>query len=127
MKTKELLNDFYTITSLTNSDNHAIIATITLNPEHIIFKGHFEAMPVVPGVCQLQIIKELLEKTLTLTLQTTTGDNIKFTGMIVPTNHSSVIVEINYKQNENNLIVDSKIYHESTIFTKSKTTYQIIN
>jgi len=128
MKTKELLNDFYTVTNLTaNSEDNVVLAEIALNPEHPIFKGHFEIMPVVPGVCQLQIIKELLEKTLSLSLQTTKGDNIKFTGMIVPANHPSVAVEINYKQNETILNVDSKIYFENTIFTKSKTTYQINN
>lgn len=127
MATKELLNDFYKIITLDSSNINTIKSEIELNPAHTIFKGHFETMPVVPGVCQLQIIKELLEKTLSLSLQTTKGDNIKFTGMIVPTNHPYVLVEINYKQIENNLIVDSKIFHESTIFTKSKTTYQIFN
>jgi 3-hydroxyacyl-[acyl-carrier-protein] dehydratase len=127
MATKELLNDFYKIITLDSSNINTIKSEIELNPAHTIFKGHFETMPVVPGVCQLQIIKELLEKTLSLSLQTTKGDNIKFTGMIIPRNHPSVLVEINYKQIENNLIVDSKIFHESTIFTKSKTTYQIFN
>ena len=127
MATKELLNDFYKIITLDSSNTNIIKFDIELNPAHTIFKGHFETMPVVPGVCQLQIVKEIIEKVYTQKLQLIKGDNIKFTGMIVPTNHPKVSIEINIKEENNLLNVDSKLYKENTTFTKSKSTYKIIS
>lgn len=127
MATKELLNDFYKIIALDSSNTNSIKSEIELNPAHTIFKGHFETMPVVPGVCQLQIVKEIIEKVYAQKLQLIKGDNIKFTGMIVPTNHPKVSIEINIKEENNLLNVDSKLYHENTTFTKSKSSYKIIS
>lgn len=117
-----LLNDFYTINSIDVEDSK-INATITLNASHPIFKGHFEQMPVVPGVCQTQIIKELLQKETNANLLLTKGDNIKFLGTIVPTQHLKIQLEIVYKQLENNYSVEAKFYYENITFTKFKGTF----
>lgn len=117
--TSFLLNDFYTITSL-NTEDGKINAEIKLNPAHPIFKGHFEQMPVVPGVCQTQIIKELLEQQLQTSLSLSLGDNIKFMSMIVPANHPSVKIEIGFKQDENKYQAEAKLFFENTTFTKFK-------
>lgn len=42
------------------NDTH-IEALIELNPKHAIFKGHFPDQPILPGVIQIQMVKELLE------------------------------------------------------------------
>lgn len=114
-----LLNDFYTIESLSAAEQ-TIKATISLNAAHTIFKGHFEQMPVVPGVCQTQIIKELLQEKLQKDLSMIKGDNIKFMGMIIPSQHPQVQIEITYKISENKYLADAKLYYESTTFTKFK-------
>ncbi|MDR0605106.1 MAG: hypothetical protein LBG80_12460 [Bacteroidales bacterium] len=36
--------------------------TVKLNCNHKIFSGHFPDNPILPGVCALQIAKELLQK-----------------------------------------------------------------
>lgn len=115
-----LLNDFYTIDSIEKPNPNTLSASIRLNESHPIFKGHFEQMPVVPGVCQTQIIKEILQQELNTNLTLTKGDNIKFTGMIIPTQHSEIKVELTYKEVENQYVVDAKLFFESTIFTKFK-------
>ena len=120
-----LLNDFYTVDKIEHQDN-MVKATVSLNAAHSIFKGHFEQMPVVPGVCQTQIIKELLETQMNKTLLMTKGDNIKFMGMIVPQQHPKVNVEISYSLAETTLKTDAKLYHENTTFTKFKGEFVII-
>jgi 3-hydroxyacyl-[acyl-carrier-protein] dehydratase len=35
---------------------------VRLNPNHEIFAGHFPNNPVLPGVCVLQIVKEILQR-----------------------------------------------------------------
>ena len=120
-----LINDFYTVESTQTEDNK-ITATILLNQQHAIFKGHFEQMPVVPGVCQTQMIKELLQQTTHKNLSLAKGDNIKFTGMIVPTQHPKIQLEINYKSLENSYQTEAKLFSENTTFTKFKGEFNFI-
>lgn len=118
-----LLNDFYTIETSNKKDDVTILATIKLNANHDVFKGHFEQMPVVPGVCQTQLIKELLQQEIGKNLTLTVGNNIKFTGMIIPTQHPIFNVELKYTSIENQYIVDAQLFFENTIFTKFKGTF----
>ena len=118
-----LLNDFYTVESTVKTGETSFLSTIILNAEHAIFKGHFEQMPVVPGVCQTQIIKEILQNELGHNLTMIKGDNIKFTGMIIPTEHVKFQMELSYKKEENNYIADAKLFFENTTFTKFKGTF----
>lgn len=117
-----LLNDFYKVASIERSET-SLTANIKLDADHAIFKGHFEQMPVVPGVCQTQIIKELLQEELGVDLVLTKGDNIKFTGMIIPTQHTNFQVELSYKKHEQGYVVEAKLFFESIIFTKFKGTF----
>jgi 3-hydroxyacyl-[acyl-carrier-protein] dehydratase len=118
-----LLNDFYTIESIEKPSPNTLLVNIQLNQSHPIFKGHFEQMSVVPGVCQIQIIKEVLQQHLNKALTLTKGDNIKFTGMIIPTQNSKINIELTYKEIENQIVVDAKLFFENTIFTKFKGTF----
>lgn len=118
-----LLNDFYTIESSIKTDDATVIAIIKLNTEHAIFKGHFEQMPVVPGVCQTQIIKEVLQKEIGKSLTLSLGNNIKFTGMIIPTEHPLVHLKLKYTTVNNQCQVDAQLFFETTIFTKFKGTF----
>lgn len=118
-----LLNDFYTIDSFEKKEDNMVSVKIKLNPLHDIFKGHFEQMPVVPGVCQTQIIKEILQKELNIDLMMSKGDNIKFTGMIIPTQTPTFFLDLKYKKEETKYMVDASLFFENTIFTKFKGTF----
>ena len=83
-------------------------------------------MPLVPGVCQTQIIKELLQLHIIKDLVLRKGDNIKFLAMIIPTQVETVTVELNFKNELDNYQVDAKLFSETTIFTKFKGTFIII-
>ena len=121
-----LKNTFYTVRGLTSTDG-SVKALISINPAHDLFKGHFPQMPVVPGVCQLQIIKDILEEVSGTSLMMTNGDNIKFTGMILPDKNPNVNLEITYTKNETGFAVDAKLFFEETTFTKHKGKYKILN
>lgn len=118
-----LLNDFFTINTIEKTDEAKFLATVSLNAQHPVFKGHFEQMPVVPGVFQTQMIKELLQEHSGKNLQLVNGDNIKFMGMIVPDQHPKIQLEISYKQDENKYITEAKLFSENTTFTKFKGTF----
>ncbi len=120
-----LLNDFYKVIETQKTEENKFSVTISLNAAHPVFKGHFEQMPVVPGVFQTQIIKEMLQHQLNKNLLFTKGDNIKFMSMIVPDQNPVIQLEINYKQYENNYITDAKLFSENTTFTKFKGSFTI--
>jgi len=57
-----LLHDFYKIISLEKTAESKYLAMILINEEHEVFQGHFPGNPIMPGVCMMQIIKELTEQ-----------------------------------------------------------------
>ena len=78
-----LNNDFYCITDTVSSEALPIYR-IRLNPEHYIFKAHFPGNPIVPGVCQVKIISELIENYLGRRVVLSGIKNIKYLSVIVP-------------------------------------------
>ena len=80
----------------------------------------------MPGVCQTQIIKEILQLHFKKELMLHKGDNIKFLAMIIPTQVKHISIEININNQLENYQVDAKLFSESTIFTKFKGSFIII-
>lgn len=116
----KLKDGFYKVLELKRVSENQILAVIEINQAHDIYKGHFPNQPIVPGVCQIQIVKELLEELVGKKLKMTHGDNIKFTGMIIPNQTPVVNLEVNYKMNDLEIICDAKLSFGETIFTKYK-------
>ena len=55
-----LKDDFFYIQSV--SDEQGVIsASLEINAAHKIFQGHFPGQPVVPGVCMVEMVKEVTE------------------------------------------------------------------
>lgn len=121
-----LKNSFYSVSESSLSDNR-ITATVSINSAHPVFKGHFPQMPVVPGVCQVQMIKELLEENTGASTMMISGDNIKFTGMILPDKSPVINIEINFTKTENIYAVDAKLFFGEQTFTKYKGKFKILN
>ncbi|MFA6779603.1 MAG: hydroxymyristoyl-ACP dehydratase [Paludibacteraceae bacterium] len=67
---------------------------VRLNTEHRIYEGHFPQMPVVPGVCTIQMVKECLQTTRNEELQYTNIINCKFPAMIVPSMVQELLIDI---------------------------------
>ena len=117
-----LISDLYTVKNTELIDN-TLNSVITINPNHNIFEGHFPENPVLPGVVQLQIIKELLEEEFKKTLMLTRGSNIKYTSIIVPKKDEELQVSIGLKFIDNTIKVNTIIKNTDTVFLKFKGTY----
>ena len=100
-----LQNSFYTLEGTPETTANSVQATIRLNPEHAIFAGHFPGQPVVPGVCMLQIIKELLEGTTGQPMQLVKASNIKFLTVLTPAAHEIVSVQLKFESSEGGILV----------------------
>jgi 3-hydroxyacyl-[acyl-carrier-protein] dehydratase len=80
-----LINKLYTIRHLEiGQDRSGIVADIELDPHHPVFEGHFPGNPLLPGVCTVQIIKELLEEAFKESLVMTRAKSIKYLGFVDP-------------------------------------------
>ena len=86
-----LLNDFFTLQSQEQVAGEYLFK-ILFNPEHVIFKAHFPGNPIVPGVCQIQIAKELLEVILKRPLCLVGAKNVKYMAVITPQDLQSCYV-----------------------------------
>lgn len=126
---KPLLYDFYTETSSTYSDSNRenFSCEIVLNPEHPVYKGHFEQVPVAPGVCLTQVIKELVSEKTKLNLVLSHGDNIKFLAMINPRENPKMILNFAIKALEGALDVTASYNHGGTSFVKFKGKFKVLS
>ena len=117
-----LLVNFYSELSSTFSEQNqnSFSSEIELNPEHEIFKGHFEQMPVAPGVCLVQIVKEIVMDKFQINLQLSEGKNIKYLALIVPTQNKNFVIDFTVYPTENGLNISANYTNNGTSFTKMK-------
>ncbi|KGO91298.1 hotdog family protein [Flavobacterium subsaxonicum] len=114
-----LLKDFYTINSLTNIDGVKYVATITINKDHEVFKGHFPGNPVTPGVCMMQIIKELTQQVVDAPLFMKSASNIKFMALINPEVNANLKLELEIAQTEDNTVkIKNTTFFDDTVALK---------
>jgi 3-hydroxyacyl-[acyl-carrier-protein] dehydratase len=76
--------------------------TIELNSEHFIYQAHFPENPVTPGVCIIQIIKEILTEILQCNLFLKKINNVKFLNVINPLENKEVTFSISISSEEEN-------------------------
>ncbi len=100
---KMLKGDFYTVLKKEHGEGE-LLYNIKLNSEHPIYSGHFPDVPVTPGVCQVEIIKECLEDGLKKKLFLKSSKDIKFAGLNNPKEKDELLVKITYSLQDNDLI-----------------------
>jgi 3-hydroxyacyl-[acyl-carrier-protein] dehydratase len=79
----KLLDDFYTIVQA-SGEGTDFDYVLSLNKEHFIYKAHFPDNPITPGVCIIQICKELMEQQIGQSLFLQKIHNVKFLSVIDP-------------------------------------------
>ena len=113
-----LIKDFYTIQNF-SFDTNSMEASVLLNPGHPVYKGHFPGRPVVPGVIQIQMVRELAEEALNQKLFIYEVSSAKYLNMIVPDTHS-LFIEISYKPLDNGYAFSGILKNKDLIFSKIK-------
>ncbi len=103
------------------TDGNVTTTTITLNANHQIFEGHFPGQPVVPGVCMMQMVKEVLENIIGTKTKLIKAIDMKFLAILNPQVNGTANMQINYTINEFDAInVTALIQHEASTFLKFK-------
>ena len=118
-----LLNDFFKLIQK-DSTPGVVKAKISINKEHRIFQGHFPGLPVVPGVCMLQMVREIMEVHLDRSLDIAASDNMKFLSVINPDQNVEVDASIHYTDADDNVSINATLFAGTTTFFKLKATLQ---
>jgi 3-hydroxyacyl-[acyl-carrier-protein] dehydratase len=100
-----------------NADDSTIIASVEVDIDNEILKGHFPDQPVVPGACMVQMVKEVLADVLHRPLRLTKADNIKFLSLIEPS-AKSLQLNISYQLLDNDIKVSAALQSGDITFMK---------
>ena len=100
-----------------------IITERELRDDEPHFKGHFPGQPVVPGVIQLQIIKELMEQTLNQKLMLAQMSFAKYLQAILPGKTPIFDLVIDFKLKENDFSFMAILKNNKVVYSKVKGTF----
>lgn len=112
-----LIPDFYTVLQ-SNLTETQVDAQIKLNAQHTIFQGHFPDNPVTPGVCMLQICKELTETATNKSLKISSCKNVKFTALINPFTDPELQINLAIKSESSSYKISGTAYFGDTLAIK---------
>jgi 3-hydroxyacyl-[acyl-carrier-protein] dehydratase len=119
------LKSLYTISDLQIADGE-FSASLSFNPDHEIFDGHFPGQPVVPGVALIHILKDVCSTIVGSEVKLVKGANIKFLNIIDPTQNAVYSVSGAYSRNEDKTIsLAASIQNEASVNIKFKGIFSI--
>lgn len=101
-------------------------ATVRLNKDHDIFKGHFPGNPIMPGVCMIQIIKELTEEVVDKSLFLSVSSNIKFMAIINPNVNPVLHLDLSISEEGDEVKIKNVTSFGETEALKLSATFKII-
>ena len=112
-----LLGSFYNIIESSRTEQ-TFHAKASFNAAHPIFEGHFPGLPVVPGVCQTQMLTETLSNLLGRTIEIKRAQHIKFLALLNPVKVKELLLEIKIEKETEGTMLVSAIYSagEETFF-----------
>jgi len=121
-----LLKDFYKVLSLEKNEQQHV-AVILVNEKNDVFNGHFPGNPIMPGVCMMQIIKELTEEITGTKLMMQSLSNVKFMALINPEVTPELRIELDVTTTDEDLIkVKNSSYFNDTTALKLSAVYKKI-
>ena len=119
-----LQGDFFTLSDI-KTTGFEIMAELTINGAHTIFEGRFPGQPVVPGVCMMQMVKEIIEQVTGQKISLLKSSEMKFLAIINPSQNNAITATLKYSINENNgLVVSAIFFKEAVVHFKFKGIFQ---
>jgi 3-hydroxyacyl-[acyl-carrier-protein] dehydratase len=129
MMNKQLLfnNLFELVEPIVLESDRLIHAKVRLIPSHRIFSGHFPGNPILPGVCSVQIIKEIIESYLGKDLMLAYAGQIKYLGFINPSATPVIMLDIEITWgNESTIACNARIFSESALLCTFKGKFNLV-
>ncbi len=120
-----LIKGLYNIIETAKTEN-GFSAKVHLNKDHEIFKGHFPNNPVMPGVCMLQMISELVENFTKKQLFLNKATNVKFMAVINPKINADLNLQIDVAEVDNEVKIKNVTTFGETVALKLSLTFKIL-
>lgn len=120
-----LIEELYSIQSFNQTDGF-VEASVQLNKDHEVFKGHFPGNPIMPGVCTIQLVKELTEKAIGKELFLSITSNVKFMAIINPEKNDTIQVVLNISEEAGTVKVKNTVSFDDTLALKLNATFKIM-
>lgn len=113
-----LLNDLFTYSELEESSGSVLKFKIEINANHSVFEGHFPGNPVMPGVCQMEIVKEVVRSHFKRELFFNSVADMKFINMWLPNESNQVFLDISVEEIKNGFRLKASIYSGTKTYFK---------
>ncbi len=95
--------------------------SLRLESSHDIFKGHFPGNPVLPGVCQVEMVRELAEEILGSRLLLPQASQIKYLSLINPMINPLLWVSLKFSpMGQDEFDVSAEVTSGDLVFMKMK-------
>jgi 3-hydroxyacyl-[acyl-carrier-protein] dehydratase len=114
-----LQDNFFTIDHL-ETEGFEVKAELLINAGHKIFEGHFPGQPVVPGVCMMQMIKEIMEQVTGRKTDLIKASEMKFLAIIDPRQNNIIQASLKYTIEENGMTVVATLFKNELIHFRFK-------
>jgi len=102
-------------------------ASVELDSSHEIFRGHFPGNPILPGVCQVEMVREIAEEITGRKLLLSKASQVKYLNLINPVLNPALSVNIRLSmQNPDELDVSAEVTSPDQTFMKMKGRYNLI-
>lgn len=119
-----LIEGLYSLQTLEQNDQE-VRAKVKLHKEHEVFKGHFPGNPIMPGVCMIQMIKELTEQVTGKTLFLSVASNVKFMAKISPEENEIIDLVLTIMEDGTLIKVKNITSYGETVALKLTATFKV--
>jgi 3-hydroxyacyl-[acyl-carrier-protein] dehydratase len=121
-----LIGDYFTIEKRYKEDDD-VTFSVKLNPDHKVYKGHFPGMPVCPGVCNIQMIKECIEEYTGKKFIIDTIGQCKFSSLITPVDNKDLKIIVRIEPLDELYKIKASVTNpdNSTVFIQFKGDFRV--
>lgn len=105
---------------LKGKEENRIEARLQIDANHPLYFGHFPGFPVTPGVCQVQMIREILESEVGHPLMLMTAKQIKFTAIHEPGMEPVIDASVSFEKSGNHIRASAQLHCNEKIYLKFK-------
>ena len=112
-----LIKNLYSY-QVSSREENSLEAILRIDSHHPLFKGHFPGFAVTPGVCQLLMIRELLEAELDMPLMLVSARQVKFTAVHEPESEPEIGASISFSRKGDHLEVNARLSKNEKVYLK---------
>lgn len=112
------INTLFIINEITATGGDKIVASVSFNPLHPVFKGHFPGNPITPGVIIARIARAIVEQHRGRRFQLSAAPSIKYSAVLSPVEHPSATYALTCKEIDGVVKVSCVISDTAVTFSR---------